>query len=345
MPKSIQHILVIRLSAMGDVAMTVPVIMALQQQHPSVKITFVSRPFFKPFFNEIPNLTFYAVDLERRHKGLLGLLRLYIDLKKLKIDAFADLHNVLRSKVIRFLFDVSGTKTAFTDKGRKEKAALTRNNKKIFKPLKTMFERHVETFTKLGFSVDLSNPKFPKKAILSDAILTFSSEKERFRWIGIAPFAQYESKMYPLDLMQKVIDELALDGKNKLFLFGGGTKEIEVLNSFSTTKKNIIVVAGKLNLEQELKLISNLDVMLSMDSSNGHLAALVGIKVVTLWGATHPYAGFAPFNQLLKNSLVADRALYPLLPTSVYGNKKVAGYEAAMRTISVKQVVDKLTES
>jgi ADP-heptose:LPS heptosyltransferase len=151
--------------------------------------------------------------------------------------------------------------------------------------------------------------------------------------------------MYPLDLMQKVIDELALDSKNKLFLFGGGTKEIKVLNSFSTSKKNIIVVAGKLNLEQELQLISNLDVMLSMDSSNGHLAALFGIKVVTLWGATHPYAGFSPFNQLSEYSLVADRALYPLLPTSVYGNKKVPGYEAAMRTISVKQVVDKLSES
>ena len=331
---------------MGDVAMTVPVIRAFVEQNKNVKITLVSRPFFKPFFDGIPNLTFFEIDLEKRHKGFLGLLRLYADLKQLNIDAVADLHNVLRSKVIRTLFALSGKKVAFTDKKRSEKKALTRAENKVFKPLKSMFERHVATFTKLGFSVDLSSrsfgTNFPEKAILSEEILTISGEKENFRWIGIAPFAQYESKVYPHDLMQKVIDELALNNNNKIFLFGGGNKEIEILNSFSKNKNNVIVVAGKLNLEQELQLISNLDVMLSMDSGNAHIAAMLGIKVVSLWGATHPFAGFSPFNQPLKNSLVADRNQYPLLPTSVYGNKKVAGYDDVMRSISVESVLEKI---
>jgi len=338
----IKHIAVIRLSAMGDVAMTVPVIRAFVEQHNDVKITVVSRPFFKPFFDGIPNLTFFEIDLKKRHKGFLGLLRLYADLKQLNIDAVADLHNVLRSKVIRTLFALSGKKVAFTDKGRNEKKALTQAKNKVFKPLKSMFERHVDTFNKLGFSINLSSPNFPKKAILSDKIVTISGEKENFRWIGIAPFAQYESKVYPQDLMQKVIDELASNNNNKIFLFGGGNKEIEILNSFPKNNENVIVVAGKLNLEQELKLISNLNAMLSMDSGNAHIAAMLGIKVVTLWGATHPFAGFSPFNQPLENSLVADRNQYPLLPTSVYGNKKVAGYDAVMRSISVDSVEEKI---
>lgn len=322
--------------------MTVPVIRAFVSQNPNVKITMVSRPFFKPFFDGIPNLDFFEIDLINRHKGFLGLLKLYSDLKKLNVDAFADLHNVLRSKVVRTLFALSGKKVAFTDKGRSDKKALTRAENKVFKPVKSMVERHVETFNKLGFSVDLSNNNFPEKAILSDEILKISGEKRNEYWIGIAPFAQYQTKVYPQDLMQKVIDELASATQNKIFLFGGGNKEIEILNQFSKGKQNIIVVAGKLKLQQELHLISNLDVMLSMDSGNAHIAAMLGIKGVTLWGATHPFAGFSPFNQPFENALVSDRNQYPLLPTSVYGNKIVAGYEDAMRSISVENIVSKI---
>ncbi|WP_396155916.1 glycosyltransferase family 9 protein [Flavobacterium macrobrachii] len=331
-----------RLSAMGDVAMTVPVIRAFAQQNPSVKLTVVSRPFFKPFFDGIPNVEFFAVDVKERHKGFFGLLKLYSDLKKLNIDAVADLHNVLRSQIIRTLFSLSGKKVAATDKGRADKKALTRAEKKVFQPVKTMVERHVETFKKLGFSVDLSLPNFPEKAILSEEILSVSGKKNNFKCIGIAPFAQYESKVYPLDLMQKVIDNLAENGNYKLFLFGGGKEETEKLNTLAKQRENIVVVAGKLKFNQELQLISNLDVMLSMDSGNAHIAAMLGIKVITLWGATHPFAGFAPFNQPLENCLTADRNQYPLLPTSVYGNKKVEGYEDVMRSISVESIVEKI---
>nr|WP_294774305.1 glycosyltransferase family 9 protein [uncultured Flavobacterium sp.] len=330
---------------MGDVAMTVPVIRAFVQQNPSVKLTVVSRPFFRPFFDDIPNVNFFAVDVKGRHKGFLGLVKLYADLKKLKIDAVADLHNVLRSIVVRNLFALSGKKVAHTDKGRTDKNALTRAENKIFEPVKSMVDRHVETFKELGFFVDLSNPIFPDKAILSNEVVKISGLKENQKWIGIAPFAQYESKVYPLDLIQQVINDLARNPNYKIFLFGGGAKETQQLITLAGAKENTIVVAGKLSFEQELELISNLDLMLSMDSGNAHIAAMLGLKVITLWGATHPYAGFKPFNQPMENCLVSDREKYPLLPTSVYGNKVVKGYENAMRTISVEEVVAKINSN
>ena len=321
--------------------MTVPVLRAFVQQNPEVKITVVSRPFFKPFFEGIPNLSFFAFDEKQRHKGFLGLLRLFQDLKVLNIDAFADLHNVLRSKVVRTLFALSGKKTAFVDKARAEKAALTRAENKTFKPLTTMFERHAKVFEELGFTVDLSNPTFPKKAILDSELIQLIGENNQ-KLIGIAPFAQYDSKVYPLDLMQEVINQLAETSTHKILLFGGGKKEVELLNSLSKGKENVIVVAGQLKFQQELQLISNLDVMLSMDSGNAHIAAMLGVKVITLWGATHPFAGFSPFNQPMGNALVSDSNLFPKLPTSVYGNKMVEGYEDAMRTIAVEDIVRRL---
>ena len=328
---------------MGDVAMTVPVLRAFVSQNPEVKITLVSRPFFKPFFDGIPNVNFFGIDLKEKHKGFLGLLRLYKDLKQLKIDAVADLHNVLRSKIIRNLFALSGKKTAFVDKGRSEKKALTRLENKIFKPVTSMFERHKKVFQELGFDINLNNPEFPSKGNLTPEILKITGEKTQ-NWIGIAPFAQYDSKVYPQDMMQKVIDKLSENKNNKIFLFGGGNKEIDILNQFAFGKENAITIAGKIKFEEELKLISNLDIMLSMDSGNSHIAAMLGIKVVTLWGATHPYAGFLAFNQTMDSALVSDREKYPLLPTSVYGNKEVKGYQDAMRSISVKSVVEKVMQ-
>jgi ADP-heptose:LPS heptosyltransferase len=323
---------------MGDVAMTVPVILALVNQYPEVKITMVSRPFFKPIFENIPNVTFLSVHTNHQHKGIFGLFRLYRELKSKKVDQVADLHNVLRSKVIRTLFALSGKKVAFTDKGRKEKKELTRAENKIFKPLKSMFERHVETFKQLGYDIDLSNPVFLRQMDIPLKAQKIIGNKNQ-KWIGIAPFAHYDSKTYPMDLMREVIRKLSEDQNQKILLFGGGKQEMELLEEFANENENVFNFAGKISFEDELHLISNLDLMVSMDSGNAHLAAMFGVKVVTLWGATHPFAGFTPFNQPLENCLVSDREKFPLLPTSVYGNKKVAGYHDVMRSISVEKVV------
>ena len=338
MSEPTKHIAVIRLSAMGDVAMTVPVILSFVKQYPDVKVTLVSRVFFKPIFHDIPNVNFFTAHVHHRHKGLLGLFRLYKDLKSIGVTEIADLHNVLRSKVVRTLFALSGKKVAFTDKGRAEKKALTQLKNKQFQPLKTMFERHAETFQKLGYAVDLNSPSFLAKEEIPEKIIDLIGEKKQ-QWIGIAPFAHYSRKVYPLDLMQEVIDELAKNPDLRILLLGGGKREKDKLSQMATGLTNVYNLAGIISFEKELQLISNIDLMVSMDSGNAHLAAMFGVKTITIWGATHPYAGFAPFNQPLENCLVSDREKYPLLPTSVYGNKKVEGYEDVMRTITPESIV------
>ncbi len=321
--------------------MTVPVLRAFSKQYPAVKVTVVSKAFFKPLFDGIPNVDFFAADITGIHKGFPGLLRLFADLRKLGIDAVADLHNVLRSKIIRRLFSMIGKRTAETDKARAEKKALTRPENKIFKPLKHVTERHLEVFEKLGFPIDLSEPEFPPKPNMDQAVLQLAGDK-RANWIGIAPFAQHQPKVYPQDLMKQVVDRLASVKGNTIFLFGGGKSEAEALTEFASGHKNVVVVAGKISFPEELQLIGNLDAMLSMDSGNAHIAAIYGVQTVTLWGATHPFAGFSPFGQPLENALLPDREKYPKLPTSVYGNTIVAGYQDAMRTIAPESVVRKI---
>lgn len=335
MPDHIKHILVVRLSAMGDVAMTVPILRAITKQYPELKITLLTRAFFKPFFRDLPNVTVFSADVKGKHKGVVGLYKLSKELKKLEIDAVADLHNVMRSNILKYF--LSSLPFVQIDKGRAEKRDLISG--KAHLQLKTTHQRYADVFEALGCKVNLSNPEFPKPHPLSN-VVSEMVKKDSKKMIGIAPFAAHESKMYPLVLMEQLIERLS---KNyKIILFGGGAKEIEVLNGFESKYKDVYSMAGKITLDEELDLISNLSVMLSMDSGNAHIAAMLGVKTVTIWGVTHPYAGFAPFNQPEDYALVPDRSQFPKIPTSVYGNKYPEAYKQVAGTIPVVQIVEKI---
>lgn len=344
-----EHLVVMRLSAMGDVAMMVPVLQVLTATYPKLKITFVSRPFLKPLFTNIKNVNFFAVDLKDKHKGVLGLYKLYKELSALGIAAFADVHNILRSKILRFYFGFTKVKTAKIDKGRAEKKALTRADNKIFKPLKSTPERYADVFKDLGFPIDLVSHAFPKKEEPNSNCLKYLNKIDcdlnKDALIGIAPFAQYTSKMYPLDLMKEVIQSLAKETSIKILFFGGGDKEKEQIDNLINDIPNTFNVIGELNFKDELNVISQLKLMLSMDSGNTHLAAIKNIKTITLWGATHPFAGFAPFKHTLNDCLLPDLEKYPKLPSSIYGNKVIEGYEDCMRSIKPQKVVEKVLKN
>ena len=332
-----KHILVFRLSAMGDVAMAVPVLRALIRQYPELKITVVTRAFFKPFFRDIKNISVFSPDLKGKHKGVLGLYRLAQELKTLDFDAIADLHNVLRTKILRLF--LSQKPFIHLDKGRLEKKALISG--KDFKQLKTTHQRYADVLNKLGLPIDLYSPVFPDKVQLTKDLRKLIGQNN-LPLIGIAPFAAFTSKMYPMEKMEEVIKKLS--EVYSIVLFGGGEKEIEQLNALENQFENTVSVAGKLSLDEELDVISNLDLMLSMDSGNGHIAAMLGVKVLTIWGVTHPFAGFAPFNQPEAYSLLADRKLYPKIPTSIYGNTYPEGYQNAAASISPETIVKKIKE-
>jgi len=334
-----KHIAVIRLSALGDVAMTVPVLRAFTSQNPSTKVTVVSKTFFEPLFKDLPNVTFLEAEVYGKHKGILGLLKLAKEIKRRRVDTVVDLHQVIRSRIICNYLFVLRVPSVSIKKGRKQKKALTEAQGKPLRWLLPMHERYAEVFRGLGFSLTLENTTFPPKKELCQQVQTLTGKPLRKR-IGIAPFAAFKSKMYPLEGMKEIAEELLINNHYQVFLFGGGKEEEEQLETMSSFHDNCINVAGKLSFEDELALISNLDLMISMDSGNGHLAAAYGVSVITLWGVTHPAMGFMPFNQPKENQILSDRERYPKIPTSVYGNKYPEGYEQVMKSIPPKKVIE-----
>lgn len=331
------HLIVFRFSAFGDVAMMLPVFRCLFQQYPNLKITLVTRAWMAPLFEEFPQLQLLPLETEKEHKGFKGLYRLFKTIKKLRPEGIADLHAVLRTHILRFFFFFSTLPYKQIAKGRREKRRLTRSKNKVFQPLTPSVYRYADVFRRLGFPIDLEQHAFPLKPVLPQ-IFSAAFSNPQLKWIGVAPFASFEGKTYPLDLMQKVVSHLQKE--HRVFLFGAGEKEKTLLEVWEKAMPNVFSMAGKYSLGEELALIAHLDLMLSMDSANAHLAANYGVEVITLWGLTHPFAGFAAFGQSDKNNLCIDRTLYPKIPTSVYGNKTPEGYEKAFRTLSAKKVIE-----
>ena len=239
-----KHILVIRLSAMGDVAMTVPVIKRVNERFPDLKITILTRRFFAPIFEELQNVDVYEAEVHDRHKGVAGLRRLSHELQDLGIDAVADLHNVLRSNILKVFFQMAGLPVRQINKGRTEKKALTRKNNKVLKPLKTNHERYAEVFAKLGFPIDLTEPAFLPKQKISETVNRLAGE-EPMKWLGIAPFAQHESKVYPRELMQAVLKQLEKEENLKVFLFGGGARECGIFKKLGRAIRECSLPGGK----------------------------------------------------------------------------------------------------
>jgi ADP-heptose:LPS heptosyltransferase len=333
-------ILVIRLSAMGDVAMTAPVLYSFIEKYPQVKISVLSKKSFGLFFDS-PKIHFIGIDL-KYYEGLNGLYELFKVLKKEKFDLVIDLHDVLRSNILRFFFRyIGGTKVFVIDKGRKDKKALTRKKNKILRPLKTTIERYADTFKAAGFEIQLSEYRNVQDIEITDKVAAILPNEKHAVCIGIAPFAAHQGKIYPLEKMAEALDYLSIKGFY-LFLFGGGDNERQQLQEWESKFPHCISVADKFNLKEELQLIGKLDLMLSMDAANMHLASLAGTPVVSVWGATHPYAGFTGWGQSPENIIQINK---PCRPCSVYGDKKCYLTDspyACMKEISPSMIIEKI---
>ncbi len=312
------NVLLIRFSAIGDVAMTVPVIHSLATAYPSVRFTMLTNVKFAPFFEHLPaNVEFLGVNLKQDYHGFGAMLRLYRMLRKRRFDAVADLHGVLRTSVLSFYFRLAFRKVCRIDKDRRSRKRLTRLKNKDLTPRLTSFDRYKAVLNGLGFNFDINfNSIFGSgKGDLSK--ISFIGEKD-CPWIGIAPFAAHKGKIYPLYLMEDVIAQLDSAGICRQFVFAYG-REVVQIEEWTKKYRSVELVDNRLGIQGELILMSHLNVMLAMDSSNMHMASLTNTPVVSVWGATHPVAGFKGFGQKDEDCVQLD---LPCRPCSIYGKKE-----------------------
>lgn len=334
-----------RFSSMGDVAMMVPVVYSLAKTYPQVRVTVLSRAYARAFFDDLaPNVSFMEADLKHEYHGMRGLNALYRRLAAKNFTSVADFHGVLRSEYLRLRFAIDGYKVAHVRKHRKLRRRLTAQHHKRVEQLPTPFQNYADTLARLGYPVTLGfTSVFPREGGNLNMLPAAIEVKKNYElWIGIAPLAAHACKVYPTHLMRRVIEMMAARmPKARFFLFGNGPEEKKLFAQWCEEMPRCMHVSHHVEaMQQELILMSHLDIMLSMDSANMHLASIVGTPVVSVWGATHPAAGFMGWNQTPDRVVQID---LPCRPCSIFGNKPcLRGDFACMKNIPPEQIVERV---
>lgn len=344
-----KKILVFRFSAMGDVLLLVPVLKSLTAAYPELEITLVTRPRFASFFSHIAGVKVFEADVDYKYNGALGLRDLFKALwKKSDYDMVIDMHDHVRTMVLRTLFKIFGTPVIVFDKGRREKKAFTRKRDKVVKPLPHTIRRYTDAFEKAGFSFTMLKPPYLTANDETNAFvaewLTSKNLVKKEKWIGIAPFAMHATKIWPEKNYVEVIRQLIPKASCKFFLFGGGKKEVEFFYSLRDQfPDHCIVVAEQMKIKHEIALMQYIDLMLCVDSSNMHLAVLANTPLLSIWGGTHPDVGFGPFGRDQSDMLQVSAEELACRPCSVYGMATCfRGDFACLTRISPARVVDEV---
>lgn len=319
-------IFILRFSALGDVAMTIPPVYAVARANPACRFVYFTKAGFSGLFVDAPsNLKVIGLDD-------IGPLHVYRRLRKEirlhKPALIADLHNVSRTWLTDLYAMLHGIRVGCVNKRRLFRhSALKRKSGQ-----RNFIDRYLDVFTESGLETSRAN---------MDTLPPMASPPVPIRQpaVGIAPFARFHTKTYPLDKMEEVITSLTKNNVN-VYLFGAGGKEQKQLDEWPHKYPCCHSMAGRYTLQEEMSAIQSLPLMLSMDSANQHIASLVGTKVITIWGATAPLCGFAPFRQSPGNSIVAG---LPCQPCSIAGSRLCPeGHFDCMHSIEPNHIVDKI---
>ena len=324
--------------------MLAPVVREAAEQNKDCEFTVLSKVACGALFEGLAeNVRFIGADVKGEYKGLGGLLRLFKELHAQHFDCVVDMHDVLRTKVLRKLFRLHGYEVHKINKHRELRRLITaEGDKKQLRQLPTAFENYQSALRECMIN---GNGNVNGNGNHRFASVSFAKNSQLK--IGIAPFAAHQGKIYPLEKMEEVIDSLDRisppfgGAGGGLYLFGGGDEEFAIMRRWAEKYDNVSLAADECHgLKEELELMKKLDVMVSMDSANMHLASLVGTRVVSIWGATHPYAGFLGWGQRMDDCVQRDDL--KCRPCSIYGNKPCMRGDMACMQIDPKEIVRRI---
>lgn len=335
------NILIICFSGISNVASIVPLLDSLDRNYPQHHFTVLSRVFLSPLFDSFERVDFVGANIRSEHKGVLGAFKIYKHLKKTPFDVVIDLQGSWRSRFITRLFSLSGKRTFTVDKQLSEIYQLIHRGADRYKPLKTIFERYADVFSKAGLQTNTKFEKLPLSSTKCRAKVETVYGKKSGVWIGVAPLSIARGKTLPLRKIKNVIRHFDSQPDTKIFLFGAGDMENELLSDWQTIFKQVYAVHTSLKLGEELALMAELDVMVSMDSANMHLAALTATPVISIWGATHPYAGFLGWNQTFDTCIGVD---FSCRPCTAHEEKRCKyGDYRCLESIASEKIIQKVT--
>lgn len=314
--------LLLRLTSLGNVAMMVPIVESLSRRYKDDRFVVVAQKPLSSMFYGMDNVVYHEVTL--REQGLSGLRTLFDELRMYKADAVIDLQDVFRTRLLRMMFRLRGVKTYHM----------------CPYGAGTEFDRYRKALQAAGLKTDEAFESLKvNEAARERVIARLGEPKEGEQWVGIAPFAKSKSNMLPYAVTKELIQHYSRQPGVRVFLFGAGNIECEMLRQWASIFPNVVSVAGQLPLEEELELMRRLKVMICMDSANQHLSSLVGLRAVSIWCGTHVKNGFYGWKQNPQDRVERELACRPC---TKHGTNQCCRHSFACREINAESIISKI---
>ena len=323
--KAYKKILVIRLSSIGDIVLTTPVLRSLRQGQPSAEIHFLTKKAFLPLLQHNPN-----VDRVIAFEGdLHATLR---TLRAESYDFILDLHNNLRSLLIRLRLPLVAAAVYPKDTLRIKLYTRFRIGRL---PARHTVARYAVALRKLGCHLDEGSLDFP----LPDAARLLAGQLIQRHFtrmpIAVALGGNFATKRWPKEHFAALLQQLG----TPVILLGGPAERADAEWIASQLQQQCLVAAGEYDLLLSAALMAHCGRAITHDSGFMHIGVALGVQLYTLWGSTVPELGFGPYKtehaRILQVQNLACR------PCSKLGHAACPlGHFKCMRDLSPAMVLD-----
>ncbi len=313
-------ILILRLSSLGDIVLTTPLLVALREKYPESRIDLVIASEYETLAQVLPAVS--RVHVFNKRSGFSGLLALRNQLREEKYDYVLDVHDVLRTKILR---QGLGKHVSVIDKRTFKRWLLVKFKYDLLKGEPDVIGRYFEAAKKLGITDDGRAPTL--KA-------THVRDPKR---IAIAPSARHWNKRWPVEHFQRLGNTLLEKGYELTFY--GSRAEIALIEEIRKGLHNgkHRSLAGELDLTDAAHSLAKCSAAITNDSGLLHVAEAVGTPVVALFGPTVKQFGFAP--RAASAVVLEVEGLYCRPCTAIGSSECPEKHFRCMREVGPEQVV------
>ncbi len=339
------HLLILRFSALGDVSMAATVVRAALEQNPDLHITWVTRPSLAEKIPAHPRLAFWSTDFRGAQQtpwGVLAWIRQQMRAAAAAgspVEAVADLHRNLRTRVVCASLGWRGLPVERLVKDRPQRRQLRLKGALHAEAITPVTTRMAEVFQRLGLALEWTEKT--AQSVLPARVAPAAGNAPK---LYFAPTARHKTKQWPLNYAQELLEAWMARG-GEAVLAGSVAERAELERWIKPEWSQRCILAAGMNNEEETAVRGTCHVAVTLDSANLHLAVQSGLPVVSVWGGTHPKAGFVGLGHPNVHVLQAPDAAFPCRPCSVFGKATCAlGDVPCLHAVEVKTVLERAWE-
>jgi len=324
---TIKKILVIRLSSIGDIILTTPLLRRLNTAFPDAKIDYCTRNAFVILLASNPRIT-SLYTLDQPPGGTYDLV--------------VDLQNNLRSHAI-----INRLQADKVDRYRKEnwkKWMLVQFKINFYGSFRNVVDRYQDSLKGLSIQGDLQGCELYPAT--EDRIFAAQYFKSGRKTLALCSGAKHFTKRYPPLRFAALLSLVLKEKPLQVLLLGGqedAVQAVQIMNTLSEEYRPMVVnLAGCCTLMQTAALLECCDAVLCNDTGLMHMASAFGKKLFVLFGSSVRDFGFLPYKTPYELFEIAGLSCRPC--SHIGRDRCPKGHFRCMEELSERHIADRILD-